>query len=390
MRFALLGDHPDGISAALALARTGRHQLACFGGASKPHAARAVLENHSLRCPFVPDVEEILADPLIEWVIVAGSLDARAQQLRRALRSERPVLCVFPPDLSPDIAYEASLIQQDTRQPLFPILLESLHPACQRLSDLLGSTGERFELIEIERQENDDALAIFRDWQLLRHLGGEIVEVSAFAAADEVRADQPLLLAGQFENGGIFHSTHLPSRTTQAPGPRLWPDRLRVWHGKQCYELVFASADGQAMLTATDENGHRSAVPFEQGDPWARLVAIIESSWEQRQSKNKLPLCWQDAVRSLELADAAKRSVKRRRTSLLDYQEANEEVGFKGTMTLVGCGMLWLILLLLIGAAWFPWLLYLIAPVLVLFLLLQTFRWIIPPKTDSDSTKNKQ
>ena len=87
---------------------------------------------------------------------------------------------------------------------------------------------------------------------------------------------------------------------------------------------------------------------------------------------------WQDAIRCLELDDAARRSVQRRRASTLEYPEATEEVGFKGTMTLVGCGLLWLVLLLAILSYWVPYLGWLIAPVLVFFLALQLLRWVIP------------
>jgi hypothetical protein len=79
------------------------------------------------------------------------------------------------------------------------------------------------------------------------------------------------------------------------------------------------------------------------------------------------------------LDDAARRSVERRRASALEYPEASEEVGFKGTMTLVGCGLLWGALLLLVLSAWYPRLGWLVLPVLVLFLGLQLLRWIIPP-----------
>jgi hypothetical protein len=83
-------------------------------------------------------------------------------------------------------------------------------------------------------------------------------------------------------------------------------------------------------------------------------------------------------VRCLELDDAARRSVERRRTSVLEYQEASEEVGFKGTMTLVGCALVWIILLLAILSAWVPWLGWGIGPVLGVFLILQMLRWIVP------------
>ena len=89
---------------------------------------------------------------------------------------------------------------------------------------------------------------------------------------------------------------------------------------------------------------------------------------------------WQEEVRCLELDDAVRRSVARRRASTLEYPEATEEVGFKGTMTLVGCGVLWGSLGLLILSRWFPWVGWVIVPVLVAFLLLQTLRWALPAR----------
>src|SRR5258708_35036324 len=90
---------------------------------------------------------------------------------------------------------------------------------------------------------------------------------------------------------------------------------------------------------------------------------------------------WQDTVRSLELDDAVRRSVERRRFSSLEYPEASEEVGFKGTMTLAGCGLIWALLLVVILARWFPALGWAIIPVLGIFLILQLFRWLIPTTT---------
>jgi hypothetical protein len=83
-------------------------------------------------------------------------------------------------------------------------------------------------------------------------------------------------------------------------------------------------------------------------------------------------------VRCLELDDAARRSVQRRRASTMEYQEASEEVGFKGTMTLVGCGLIWLMIVIVILAIWFPKAGWAIMPLLVVFLGLQAFRWIVP------------
>ena len=62
----------------------------------------------------------------------------------------------------------------------------------------------------------------------------------------------------------------------------------------------------------------------------------------------------------------------------MEYQEASEEVGFKGTMTLVGCGMVWIVLILLILSRWVPVVGWLIVPLLAVFLGLQLLRYAVP------------
>src|SRR2546423_1023911 len=132
MRFALLGDHADGLEMARALAGLGRQELAVYSG---PALGLEYLHRWGLKPRRVGDLEEVLADPHIEAVIVAGGPAQRPGQLRRSLQSERHVLCVCPVDDSPDIAYEAAMIQGDARKVLFPLLPEALHPGFRRLSE---------------------------------------------------------------------------------------------------------------------------------------------------------------------------------------------------------------------------------------------------------------
>jgi hypothetical protein len=94
---------------------------------------------------------------------------------------------------------------------------------------------------------------------------------------------------------------------------------------------------------------------------------------------------WHDEVRVLELDDAARRSVARRRASVLEYQEVTEEVGFKGTMTLVGCGLLWGIIVVVILSRWYPWLGWGVLPLLGVFLVMQLLRWLLP-RTGKDAS----
>jgi myo-inositol 2-dehydrogenase/D-chiro-inositol 1-dehydrogenase len=373
MRFAILGTHPDGLALAEALAASGRHELAAY---STDEPRLRALAGQARR---VGDAEEILADPAVEAVIVAGPLDARPALLRRALQSERHVLCVHPAGDGPEIAYEAGMIRDDTRCVLLPILTEALYPAVRRLAEFVrrdkgdddSPTGQ-FLLLEVERPNGPPAgdKAAFPGWDVLRAIGGEVAELSAFAAAEEAGADEAVLVAGTFEHGGLFQATLLPPRDGQTC-------RLTVV-GRRCRaELLFpVGPDGPAFLDWRDASGGQHEEHWDAQDLWPVLVSAFEEAVASRPPA----LSWQDEVRALELDDAARRSLARRRTSLLEYPEATEEVGFKGTMTLVGCGVLWAVLLLVILSVWVPRLGWAVVPLLAIFLVLQFLRYALPQR----------
>jgi hypothetical protein len=206
----------------------------------------------------------------------------------------------------------------------------------------------------------------FPGWELLRRLGGEVAEVEAFAAAEEVRPGEPVAIQGRFESGTLFRAAYLPHQSHT---------RLR---------LVAVGPEGESDLN-----------PRVGEDDWRELVGRFETAVERlKTTPRAVPgsgpavdlsdgLSWQDEIRALELDDAARRSIERRRSYTLEYQEVSEDVGFKGTMTLVGCGLLWFIPVLLVLSVWFPRLGWLIVPVLFVFLGLQLLRWLVPtpPRT---------
>jgi predicted dehydrogenase len=418
MRFALLGDHPDGLDMARALVESGRHELTVYSG---PPVGAEHLRRWDIRPRLVGDLEEVLADPVVEAVLVAGGTADRPAQLRRALQSERHVLCVHPADQGPDIAYEAGMIQTDTRCLAVPLLPEALHPAVRRLAEI-ARAQRPLRLVEVERWAPEELLLEHESaghkpsvpgWDVLRALGGEIAEVSAYSGPEDLLPEEPLLLAGQFTHGGLFRVALVPYH----PEPR-W--RLAVLGRYDRAELVFPEGcPGPARLTWHDDSGAAHEEHWETWNPWPALVEAFEAALlarhpararsaaarqpqlaaraaggeareavtanppergEARPAAEAPPLTWQDEVRSLELDDAARRSVAKRRASALEHPEANEETGFKGTMTLVGCGLLWAGLVVLILSIWIPWLGWGILPVLTVFLTLQLLRWAVPPK----------
>jgi hypothetical protein len=209
----------------------------------------------------------------------------------------------------------------------------------------------------------------FPGWDILQTVGGEIQEVSAFAEQEELREGEPVLVAGRFEQGGLFQLTLTPRE--KAPGWRL----TLVGSDGRAELYLPLGWNGPAYLDWHDPNGETHEESWERWDPWPVLVELFEQNVEHRAGAR---LGWQDAIRGLELDDAARRSVERRRSSLLEYPEATEEVGFKGTMTLIGCGLVWAVLLMMILSVWWPKVGWLIVPLLVVFLALQFLRYLLP------------
>ncbi len=407
MRFALIGDSPDGLAMSRALVGSGRHELVAFTSAAGP--AHASL-SWAPRARQVHDLEELLADSEVEAVIVAGTPANRPAQLRRALQSDRHVLCVHPSDDTPNMAYEAGMLRDDTGRALVPLLPDALHPAVARLAQLVSSQSRplvRARLVAVVRWSTaevslepaqDGRKPCFPGWDVLRTLAGEIAEVSTLTSTEELEPDQPVLIAGRFESGLLFQSALLPFQNR----PFL---KFAVTGSHGQAELLFPDGEsGPAFLTVHGADGQWKEEAWDAWDPWPEMVVRFEQavaasaprvmtagrspasvsvspaseSRDLATARNSAYPTWLDATRCLELDDAARRSTSRRRTSTLEYQEVSEEVGFKGTMTLVGCGLIWLVIAIVIVAAWYPQAAWVVLPLLLVFLGLQIFRWVLP------------
>jgi len=409
MRFALLGDHSDGIDLARALVATGRYDLRLYSG---PLPGRAQLARHGLEPRNVSDLEEVLADSDIDLIIVAGNLSVRSAQLKRALQSECHVVCVHPADPSPDIAYEAALIQADTRRVLLPMLPMAMHPGVQRIAELakdrlpmpITKESQSYlsaRVLELEIWSTEEALLEFSDedpkpsvpgWDVLRCIGGEIAEVYLQTTAGELSGGEALLLAGRFQNGVLLQATYVPHQAEAS-----WRVSLLTTTGRAT--LLFPHGwPGPATLTYTDESGIQKSESWQMMDPWSGWIERFEQELANTLTRNttshevaeeslaRTPslLGWQDELRALELDDAARRSVKYGRSSTLDLQEVTEEAGFKGTMTLVGCSMIWMSVIVLIVSVWVPWITWAIVPIFGAFLLMQGLRWVFPKKDNAN------
>lgn len=407
MKFALVGDHPDGLDLARALTASGRHELHSYAG---PTLGVDTLHRDGLTPKRAVDLEDVLADPDVACVIIASAKASRGAMLRRAAQSERHVLCIHPADAKADLAFEVALIQNDTGRVVLPLLPEAFHPAFARFAHLAkGMAATVFEVRRAGREDfwldlvGDDSQPGIPNWDVLRRIGGEIVEVFALAPQEEPTPGQPLLLTGKFADGRLFHVTFQSNQPET-----FW--RLAVV-GARPLALVFPDGwPGAATLTYEDDTGGLRTESWPPLPPWSPLIDAFERAVANRKIRQPgvTPgatddrcwtsidqpspqaiqaaetmvgmtrpgsggphLGWTDEIRALELDDAVRRSLRYHRAMTLDLQDATEEASFKGTMTLVGCSLMWTILVLLFLSIWLPWLGWLIFPSLGVFLVLQ-------------------
>ena len=370
MRFALIGDHPDGLAMTAAMIGKGAHTLVAYAG---PSGGRDQLRQTGGDFRQFHDLEEILAEEEAELVIVADAIEHRAAVLRRALQADKHVLCVHPADLRPDICYEASMIVQDTRKVLLPLLAIGLAPGIAGLRDFLkqDSLGT---VKAVEGEWNCNCGADWADspvlsmWDGLRRLQGDIREVSVLTAGGEALTPaESATLSGRFSSGPMIHVMVAPNAATTTC---RW--LVRGENGQA--ELSMPDGPfGRAELRYPSPGGERveSLAPW---NPWQRLVEIVRDALDRKSP----PLSWLDETRCLELFDAARTSARRRRVVPLDYESSTEEANFKSTMTAVGCGLLLLLAVLFFAMPFTPGLKYVFLPLLVVFLLLQLFRWVVP------------
>jgi len=224
------------------------------------------------------------------------------------------------------------MIQNDTKVVLLPLLPEALHPAVRRLAEFIErpngaakepspvgclppaggasapAAGEVLLGIEVAGQKPS-----FPGWDVLRVLGGEVAEVSGFAATEELRPGDPVLLAGRFER-------RRPVPGDAASGPArfaLRTDGGRRARPQPSWCSRWAGRDRPSSITATKpassaKNTGSAGIPGPRSSGCSRKPSPANRGARRRRrgkgsAGDERPLLdWQDAVRCLELDDAAR------------------------------------------------------------------------------------
>jgi hypothetical protein len=358
MRLALLGLDETTLPLARAARENGRDELVMVCEVEGLEQAQAVLGANALR----PQSWEALLTGT-DWSVrpcdaVLVSRDStdderRLEQLRKLVQDGVPMLVSQPVHDSMLAYYELDMIRRETNCVMEPFLPARRHPLAVRVKDMVDRPNEsplgRIDQLVFERAIADRSKAMVlaqfaRDVDLLRYIGGELVQLVAMGTP------------GTTTKGGFaaYNNLGVQMSGSENRSHRWWVLPADEFSGGR---LTIIGERGKAKLIMPPES---SAWRLElrsggepqvtESPPWNPYLASLDELREaiaDRQVKSR----WPDAARAVELAETIDRSLVKGRMIDLYDQEYSSSATFKGIMSGVGCALLLLALgAMVIGA----------------------------------------
>ncbi len=383
----LIGGHLWGRQITEALTANGAHLRACAG----PPELGAWAARTNPHVEIFADASSVIAHPEVDLLILADDLPYRSQLLSEAVQLERNILVVHPADIQLELFYVIQLAYQERRFSLWPVIPHRFSEGCKRVMAWLESP-RRPQSWHLEATVplfansitpgdmpaplatrsgpllgDSHPLWFWADW--LRLLGGEVAEV--YAVGDPtglVAADSSLTLTGRWERGGDFVVRFAPGLTEgfclQVADTRL------EWRGPTL-------SPGEVSLRwQVGSRAERCQIcEHRVWQRWARLILGVETE--------DVPApTWDDAVKCAELVQAVADSLRSRKAVPLLHQDYSELAVFKSRAATLGCGALWLVLVLVLLAPLFPQVLYLVPIVLACCLAMFLLGWLAYRRSD--------
>jgi myo-inositol 2-dehydrogenase/D-chiro-inositol 1-dehydrogenase len=350
----------------------------------------AVCPGSSMAPPSVRvarDLDDALATPGIDLVLVGGPLEARGEMLRRAAAAGLAIICLHPPGEDSEAYYQVALCRLETGAVVVPDLPLRLHPGVARLRQAIAAgelgtfRGIRHEL-RLDSAGEDLAREVFPCVvDVVRSLVGEI---EALTASGDPPGEHP-------ENELVVQLRASGTRRAEIRldcGPAE-PARLTLngSSGSLTLEYDPSFQERARLIRRLPSHSPDQITEMDAWDPLRAIVQTLMASLEQRGQ----PVAGSpspnlsDGTRATELAEAVVRSLRRGRTIDLHYEAISEDASFKSIMTSTGCTLLLATLLILplalagppLGFNWTIYLAYLIPPLLVVFAVIQLLRFAI-------------
>ena len=356
MNFALLGDDPAALPLIEAVQQTG-HRLVRV----------ALVDSLRQKCEAIGSLaqgrwEDILIDSAVDAVIVSGNSDDVQAAAKQLASSGKPLLIVPQADFGTGCGYELSLIRDDSQVVLMPAFVHRADAELLSLSSKLvsGELGNvRRIQIEVELasssastsllSEREIEAASVTDIDVLRWLGGNYDQVTSLRSGHTEHgcSQATLTLAGS----GLPDATW----TARRDGVPSWRLTIETDQSTQTVERHLPENDrDQTCRTGTPARrvpSDRQQIDGQECPSYESLMptTLIESFVAACRREQPAQPDWPDAVRVFDVLDAARRSLRRRRTIDLHFETLSERSQFKTQMTAMGCGLLLLTLFLMLG-----------------------------------------
>jgi predicted dehydrogenase len=389
MKVLILGNGVEELAWARWLYARGEHRLeAIFPGFGDPALAGV---------PVARDLDDALARPGIDIVIVGGPIAERGESLRRAAAEGLAIICLHPTGSDSEAYYQVALSRAETGAIIVPAMPLRHHPGVAAIRQALASSelgAFRGLRIEAQRQGDKADLAqvmVPRFVDLVRALLGEIEALTATGDPPGEHPDLELIVQLR-----VAEARRAELRLSAGPGE---PFRLSLLGTDGSMSLdIDPEFDQPARLIRRASGQDPEVHEFEPWDSHEAIFSVLKQSCSQRESSELPHSNLLDATRAMEIAEATARSLRRGRTVDLHYEEVSEEATFKSVMTSTGCMVLLVAIFILpialggpaLGLDWTIYIAYLIPPALVIFVLLQALKLAVRrPGTSEVGTRAK-
>lgn len=321
------------------------------------------------------------------FFVLSGSIAGRADRLRSVLRLDPVDLVIsLPLGDEPDIYYELLLVRRETGVRVLPLFPDAGHPGLAAMRELMSKSRPipSLQWMEWTLPFEKADVGMFRflhGWPWFIEFAGDLLSVSATGSSEDPQTAARVQVTANTAAGALatvrwLDNSAIPYRFHLEADPAIDCLLRDGWDGP---------AEFRWLASGKEEVRQIPVAPL--GERWL-------AAWESLDTAGSDSLC-KLATRQFELAEAVQRSLTKHRAVALTYDEISEEAGFKSVMASTGCGLVWaLLLLVILAGAGVPFVQYLAAPVLLVFLLLQLFglgfRKEVAPEKQPNASSERQ
>jgi len=362
MRFALLGCDDD---MARLVARAVRDRWHTVVAARVEPIWRERLASILPNCEWLDGWESLLAEDRVDAVLVGHERVAgdSTEALKKLVQAGVPILATHPLG-DPLLALELEMIRSDGRGPIVAHYPGCRHPAVAQLAPWVRG-GDSSPLGKVEQVVLERSLAdrerravtsqLARDADLLRELLGKVTQVNAMGPSPdaEVWSNLSVQLAGRpAKSDGTQPAGDGPlARWSVEPVVGSPQGKLTLIGSRGRVTLSMPADPSAWKLDVSGANVPAESLGAVAWPEWDGDAAALEMLAKSISDPAAVSPSWPAICRDLEVADTVELSLRRGRLIELHHDTVTEEDTFKGVMSAVGCLLLLIVPMVLLGAA---------------------------------------